>query len=186
MSQLAGIDHIVVLMLENRSFDSMLGALYPKSDTFDGLEGTETNPDANGVPVQVWSNVGTDEATMRIPNPDPVNCGQTSTRSYLERRMSQIRLRCRPWMGSSKITWRKGMGQLAEISCTISPRSRCRLSVRSPSNLRCVIAGLRLLLVRRGRIDGSSTLRRPTVMRTTILCTYRTLTPSITALSGLG
>lgn len=71
MSQLAGIGHIVVLMLENRSFDSMLGALYPKSDTFDGLEGTETNPDANGVPVQVWSNVGTDEATMRIPNPDP-------------------------------------------------------------------------------------------------------------------
>jgi phospholipase C len=50
---LGKIDHIVVLMLENRSFDSMLGKLYPKSATFDGLDGTEQNPDSNGVPVQV-------------------------------------------------------------------------------------------------------------------------------------
>jgi phospholipase C len=34
---LGKIDHIVVLMLENRSFDSMLGKLYQKSATFDGL-----------------------------------------------------------------------------------------------------------------------------------------------------
>ena len=58
---LGKIDHIVVLMLENRSFDSMLGKLYPKSATFDGLDGTEQNPDASGVPVQVWSSTGTDE-----------------------------------------------------------------------------------------------------------------------------
>jgi phospholipase C len=38
------IEHIVVLMLENRSFDSMLGELYPKSQEFDGLAGTESNP----------------------------------------------------------------------------------------------------------------------------------------------
>src|SRR5215813_1210290 len=68
---LGQIDHIVVLMLENRSFDSMLGKLYPKSATFDGLDGTEQNPDSNGVPVQVWSSTGTDESTMRIPDPDP-------------------------------------------------------------------------------------------------------------------
>ena len=48
---LGQIDHIVVLMLENRSFDSMLGKLYPKSAIFDGLDGTEQNPDSNGVPV---------------------------------------------------------------------------------------------------------------------------------------
>ena len=58
-------------MLENRSFDSMLGKLYPKSATFDGFDGTEQNPDSNGVPVQVWSSTGTDESTMRIPDPDP-------------------------------------------------------------------------------------------------------------------
>ena len=68
---LGQIDHIVVLMLENRSFDSMLGKLYPKSATFDGLDGTEQNPDSSGVPVQVWSSTGTDESTMRIPGPDP-------------------------------------------------------------------------------------------------------------------
>ena len=71
MASLQKIDHIVVLMLENRSFDSMLGALYPKSDSFEGLNGTEQNPDANGTPVVVWNSPGTDETTMRIPNPDP-------------------------------------------------------------------------------------------------------------------
>ena len=38
------IEHVVVLMLENRSFDCLLGKLYPKSEQFDGLEGTESNP----------------------------------------------------------------------------------------------------------------------------------------------
>ena len=64
---LGKIDHIVVLMLENRSFDSMLGKLYPKSATFDGLDGTEQNPDSSGVPVQVWSSTGTDESTDPPP-----------------------------------------------------------------------------------------------------------------------
>src|SRR6516165_7418139 len=71
MASLQEIDHIVVLMLENRSFDSLLGTLYPRSDSFEGLNGTEQNPDANGTPVVVWNSPGTDETTMRIPNPDP-------------------------------------------------------------------------------------------------------------------
>ena len=32
MASLHKIDHIVVLMLENLSFDSLLGTLYPKSE----------------------------------------------------------------------------------------------------------------------------------------------------------
>jgi phospholipase C len=36
MAQLGQINHIVVLMLENRSFDSVLGMLYPASARFDG------------------------------------------------------------------------------------------------------------------------------------------------------
>ena len=48
MGSLQKIDHIVVLMLENRSFDSLLGTLYPKSDSFEGLTGNEQNPDASG------------------------------------------------------------------------------------------------------------------------------------------
>ncbi len=47
------IQHLVVLMLENRSFDHMLG--FMKSDTYaiDGLNGNETNLDAVGTPVTV-------------------------------------------------------------------------------------------------------------------------------------
>ena len=71
MAQLDQINHIVVLMLENRSFDSMLGMLYPASARFDGLLGTETNLDPNGIPFPVWNSPGTDRAALSIPDPDP-------------------------------------------------------------------------------------------------------------------
>ena len=53
---LAAINHVVVLMLENRSFDHMLGYLYSAQGNvspltgqpFEGLTGTEQNPDGNG------------------------------------------------------------------------------------------------------------------------------------------
>ena len=38
---MADIQHVVVLMLENRSFNSMLGRLYPDRPDFDGLTGAE-------------------------------------------------------------------------------------------------------------------------------------------------
>ena len=38
---MADINHVVVLMLENRSFDSMLGRLYSGRADFDGLRGDE-------------------------------------------------------------------------------------------------------------------------------------------------
>jgi len=52
-----GIDklkHIVVLMMENRSFDHMVGALNAQNPQIDGVNGTLTNPDNTGasVPVQ--------------------------------------------------------------------------------------------------------------------------------------
>lgn len=55
----AGIDAIVVLMMENRSFDHYLGALrqdatYPDRMTVDGLRGTESNPDGSGRAVSVF------------------------------------------------------------------------------------------------------------------------------------
>lgn len=65
------IEHIVVLMLENRSFDSMLGALYPKSASFDGLSGNESNPLQGGTDISVCRNILTDPASMSIPTPDP-------------------------------------------------------------------------------------------------------------------
>jgi len=56
---LAGIDHIVVLMMENRSFDHFLGALktdagYPGRAAVEGLSGNESNPDPDGTPVKVF------------------------------------------------------------------------------------------------------------------------------------
>jgi phospholipase C len=53
----AGLDrlgHIVVLMMENRSFDHMFGFLRQQVPQLEGLNGTETNPDTNGdvQPVQ--------------------------------------------------------------------------------------------------------------------------------------
>src|SRR6516165_3247328 len=51
---LDSIDHVVLVMLENRSFDHMLGFLYPKSGNFDGLDGTESNADAGGNAATVF------------------------------------------------------------------------------------------------------------------------------------
>ncbi len=52
-----GIDalrHIVVLMMENRSFDHMLGSLKADNPQIDGVSGNESNPDTQGnaVPVE--------------------------------------------------------------------------------------------------------------------------------------
>lgn len=50
---LQNLKHIVVLMMENRSFDHMLGALKAEDPRIDGLTGNETNPDTNGAAVKV-------------------------------------------------------------------------------------------------------------------------------------
>ena len=71
MGALNQIDHIVVLMLENRSFDSMLGALYPPSPSFDGLAGSEFNLDSQGVAIPARNISGSDPITMSTPTPDP-------------------------------------------------------------------------------------------------------------------
>ena len=45
--------HIVVLMMENRSFDHMLGSLKATDPRIDGLTGSESNPDTKGATVRV-------------------------------------------------------------------------------------------------------------------------------------
>jgi phospholipase C len=75
---LAGIQHIVVLMLENRSFDHMLGYLYadtgnvsPSGQPFEGLTGSESNPDANGNPVKVYPITPSTPNAYFMPGADP-------------------------------------------------------------------------------------------------------------------
>jgi phospholipase C len=60
---LSNIETIVVLMLENRSFDHHLGALrsdrgYPSATTIDGLRGAEECPDGDGTMVQSYRLTG--------------------------------------------------------------------------------------------------------------------------------
>lgn len=78
MAQLDQIDHVVHLMLENRSFDQMLGFLYtdagnvsPAGHAFDGLTGDEWNPDDQGRPVHVYKIQASDPHPYFMPGADP-------------------------------------------------------------------------------------------------------------------
>ena len=53
---LDNLKHIVVLMMENRSFDHMLGALKATDPRINGLNGDESNPDSTGALVKVEPN----------------------------------------------------------------------------------------------------------------------------------
>ena len=76
---LSAINHIVVLMLENRSFDHMLGFLYadagnvsPAGQTFEGLTGKESNPGGVGSnPVTVFKIQPGTTSTYYMPGADP-------------------------------------------------------------------------------------------------------------------
>lgn len=64
-------DHVVVLMLENRSFDNLLGYLYgngiPHEKNFEGVVGKKlSNPDVSGTPIPVSAG-----AEVNQPYPDP-------------------------------------------------------------------------------------------------------------------
>jgi len=49
---LENLKHVVVLMMENRSFDHMLGALQAENPKINGLSGTETNLDTSNEPAK--------------------------------------------------------------------------------------------------------------------------------------
>jgi phospholipase C len=66
----ADIQHVVVLMLENRSFDCMLGRLYPDDPDYNGLTLNESNSYAN-TPIGVWSGDGMPPSIACTPKPDP-------------------------------------------------------------------------------------------------------------------
>ncbi len=75
---LSSVEHVVVLMLENRSFDHMLGFLYtaggnvsPSGQSYEGLTGTESNPGQSGKPITVFRvEAGTPGAYFK-PGADP-------------------------------------------------------------------------------------------------------------------
>ena len=77
-SGLQTIDHVIVLMLENRSFDMMLGFLYDdrgnvslSGQPFDGLTGSEYNLDASGKKVGVFKIDAKKKYAYYMPGADP-------------------------------------------------------------------------------------------------------------------
>ena len=87
---LAAVNHVVVLMLENRSFDHMLGYLYAASGNvspqtsqpFEGLTGTEQNPDGKGGTVGVYQITPSTPSAYFMPGADPGE-GYKATNSQL-------------------------------------------------------------------------------------------------------
>jgi phospholipase C len=89
MAGLSSVQSVVALMLENRSMDHMLGYLYaadgnvsPAGQPFEGLEGTESNPDASGNPVTVFPIEPTTPNAYLMPGADPGE-GYMATNSQL-------------------------------------------------------------------------------------------------------
>jgi len=65
------IDHVIVLMLENRSFDCILGRLYPGRPDFDGVPPGAFNM-VGATKVDAWtSDRGDGTGDFTIPTPDP-------------------------------------------------------------------------------------------------------------------
>ena len=70
------LDHVVVIMFENRSFDNLLGRLYQPGEvaSFEGVTGKELSN-----PIPEWAEHGADREVvpygvapnMDTPNPDP-------------------------------------------------------------------------------------------------------------------
>ena len=86
-NQLGQIEHIVQLMLENRSFDHMLGLLYPSKtgpngQPFEGLLGTEFNIGTDGKPVTVFQIAASSPGAYFMPGADPGE-GYANTNSQL-------------------------------------------------------------------------------------------------------
>lgn len=77
-NQLSVVKHIVQLMLENRSFDQMLGFLYastgnqaPNNQPFEGLTGNEFNLDDTGREIKVYKIDNTAPHPYLMPGADP-------------------------------------------------------------------------------------------------------------------
>ena len=87
-SNLDKIKHTIVIMMENRSFDHMLGFLYegnqsPNGDKFEGLTGKESNTDSStGIDIPVFKIENDDPLRYVMPKADPGE-GYANTLSQL-------------------------------------------------------------------------------------------------------
>src|SRR3954451_19735999 len=75
-NQLQTVESVIVLMLENRGFDNLMGFLHtddgnktPNGDPYDGLTGNESNPTSIDGTTLIKVQRETSDAT--VPDPDP-------------------------------------------------------------------------------------------------------------------
>jgi len=123
---LAGIDAVVVLMMENRSFDHYLGTMqsdarYPGSRRPSGLSGNESNPDGKGncfgMPLLARSRRATSSG---IVTPRSTACGvrRSSIRHRTAKQVAMTRTkrapRARKLLSTLREAWlRRNVGVLA-------------------------------------------------------------------------
>jgi phospholipase C len=69
-ANLPPITNVVVLMLENRSFDNVVGTLYPRGPSFEGLPPDASNQDSQGNTYTVANNPN----SATVPPIDPGEC----------------------------------------------------------------------------------------------------------------
>ena len=69
---LPNIEHVILLMFENRSFDNVLGAFYPATTNPDGggVPSGWSNPSDASPPVEAWS-AARGSTAQNMPYPDP-------------------------------------------------------------------------------------------------------------------
>lgn len=137
--ELAAIDHIVVLMFENRSFDHLLGFPHadrgnvsPAGQPFDGLAGHESNEDGSGVPTVLISPLIPPEPRSAF-RPRP---GRTIRYKALQcRRPNTVRGRRSPRNARTTNEQRRpSLHQGASRRLESSTRTRkCELTRREPS-----------------------------------------------------
>jgi phospholipase C len=147
----AGLDnlkHIVVLMMENRSFDHMLGFANSAAWPIDGLAGDEKNEDSTGEPATVSS----DASDSGDFTPDPGHAlFDTLTQLYGD---AQTPVSEDPSMNGFVLSYEgktHNASQGHRIMKCFSPRSS-RFLYRSRSNSAYASAGSPQCLGRRFRI----------------------------------
>jgi hypothetical protein len=126
------LKHVVVLMMSNRSFDHMLGALKAQDPRIDGLTGDESNPDDTGTLVKVQPKA----AFQGQLNPGP------------DHQFPGVDLQMFGGdTGSSRLPSSGGMRVILKTSCITLHATSCLYSQPWQLSSRYSIAGFRLYRV---------------------------------------
>ena len=140
---LSRIQHIVVLMLENRSFDSMLGFLYadqgnksPSGQPFEGLTGKEANLDSTGKSIPVFKIEPTNKNAYFMPGTILARATPPPTPNSLAVSMLRRR-RSPPTRGSSRTLLHSGGRKRRQAGQSKSCRERSIRISWASSPLRC-------------------------------------------------